>query len=62
MTPTIEQIREMVLVARKNDVPPKTDKFGKYYELHYTEDGKEYVNKMYLSRHSLNKARKDREL
>ena len=46
---TIELMRDMVAKMRKNDIPPKLDKHGKYYELRYLDSsGKEQIHKVYF--------------
>ena len=45
---TIELMRDMVLTMRKNDIPPKTDKHGKYYQLHFMDNGEERIHKAYF--------------
>ena len=45
---TLKIIHDMIATMRGNDIPPKTDKHGKYYNLHLKSDGKEIVYKAYF--------------
>ena len=46
---TIQLIHDMIATMRGNDTPPKTDKGGKYYNLHLQSDSREIVYKAYFT-------------
>ena len=47
MRPTKEKVRSLIDFALKNNIPPKEDNFGRFYEMCYMSDGSEVVDKIY---------------
>ena len=46
---TLKIIHDMIATMRGNDIPPKTDKHGQYYNLHLQSEGREIVYKAYFT-------------
>ena len=46
---TLNIIHDMIATMRGNDIPPKTDKGGQYYNLQLESEGKIYPYKAYFT-------------